>query len=231
MLFWTDGLINSDRDQNVHFTWDKLKKLSNFFTENNIPNDVILYDYSPNRIHQEAIHIPYELNEFKKSKKINQIIKDNSSCDYFFFFDCDVFFDESDHGELLKLIKSSNENQIYTFDLAKLDKSNSKLVLNGANIDKKNMDWNFAYSGKKEKGPLYQLNGGLGGSFFITRKLLIDGGGFDESIDTWGGEDGHALNSIFVKKLIFNFMAVRHIYPFHLYHETLWSNPKYYVHK
>lgn len=227
MPFWTDGRDDSTREKNVFFTWNKLKNLSKFLNDNGVENNVVLYDYSPNKIHEEAIHIPYELNQFQKSKKINQIIKDNDS-HYIFFFDCDVFFDEQDYQGVLQLIKNANENQIYTFDLAKLEKEDSEYVRNGGKIEKDNIDWRFAFSGPKERGPLYQLSGGLGGSFFITRNLLLQVNGFDEEFKTWGGEDGEALNKIFVNKLQFEFKAVREVFPFHLYHETLWHDSNYY---
>lgn len=229
MPFWTDGGENSTREKNVFFTWEKLKKLSNYFNNNGVSCNVVLYDYSPNKIHEEAIHIPYPLNVFEKSKKINQMINDNKDCHYIFFLDCDVFFDDSDFESVLKLTKNAKENQIYTFDLAKLEKETSESIRNGTKIDKINMNWHFSFSGKKERGPLYQLNGGLGGAFFITRDLLIQVNGFDETFKTWGGEDGDAINKIFVNKLNFDFKPVREVYPFHLYHETLWDNPKYFV--
>jgi hypothetical protein len=228
MPFWTDGLKESNREKNVFFTWEKLKNLSKFLNQNGVSNNVVLYDYSPQKIHKESIHIPYELNLFKKSKKINQIINDNNNCHYIFFFDCDVFFDDQDYNDVLKLINNANENQIYTFDLAKLEKENSEYVRDGGKIDKNIMDWNFAFSGSKERGPLYQLNGGLGGVFFISRNLLLEVNGFNENLETWGGEDGDILNKIFVNKLKFEFKPVREIFPFHLYHETLWHEPKYY---
>jgi hypothetical protein len=228
MPFWTDGRNDSTRNKNVFFTWEKLKKLSKFLNESGVQNNIVLYDYSPNRVHEEAIHIPYELNRFQKSKKINQIIRD-VDCHYVFFFDSDVFFDEQDYDGVLKLIKDADENQIYTFDLAKLEKEESDYIRNGGKIDKNHMDWSFAFSGPKERGPLYQLSGGLGGSFFITKDLLLQVNGFDENFETWGGEDGDALNKIFVNKLKFQFKAVREVFPFHLYHETLWQEPKYYV--
>lgn len=227
MPFWTDGRDNSTREQNVFFTWNKLKKLSKFLNENGVDTNVVLYDYSPNKVHEEAVHIPYELNQFQKSKKINQIIKDNNS-HYIFFFDCDVFFDEEDYNDVLQLIKNADENQIYTFDLAKLEKEDSEYVRKGGKINKEHTNWRFAFSGLKERGPLYQLSGGLGGSFFITRDLLLQVNGFNEEFKTWGGEDGDALNKIFVNKLKFQFKAVREVFPFHLYHETLWYDKKYY---
>ena len=228
MPFWTDGSKDSTRDKNVIFAWEELKKLSKFLNENNTEMNVVLYDYSPIKIHNESVHIPYELNTFKKSKKINQMIKDNDDCHYIFFFDCDVFFDQKDYNGILKLINNASENQIYTFDAAKLDKEDSEYVRNGGEINKNNIDWKFAFSGAKERGPLYQLSGGLGGTFFITRNLLLQVNGFDESFETWGGEDGDALNKIFVNKLNFDFKPVRELFPFHLYHETFWGDSKYY---
>ncbi len=230
MPFWTDGRENSTRTKNVFFTWEKLKNLSSFLNKSGIKSNAVLYDYSPNKIHPESVHIAYELNEFKKSKKINQIIKDNDKCKYYFFFDSDVFFEEDDYEKILDAITRADGNQIYTFDLAKLNIEDSVNVLNGEKINKESMNWNFAYSGKKEKGPLFQLIGGLGGSFFINRDLLLQSGGFDESYETWGGEDGKALNEIVVRKLKHRLEPIRHFFPFHLHHETLWMEPKYFKH-
>jgi predicted glycosyltransferase involved in capsule biosynthesis len=227
MPFWTDG-VSSDRERNVFFCWDNVKLLNDFLNEKNIKSECRLYDFSPEKIHPESIHIPYELSTFEKSKKLNTIIDDNLDCEYVMFIDSDLFFVKNDFEKILTLINNINENILYTFDCAKLNEEDSKLYVTNQNIDIFSFDWGFAFSANKERGPLYHSLGGLGVTFIVNRNILNNYGRFNEDIKTWGGEDGDSLNRIMINYKEIQVNPVRHFHPFHLYHFTDWGNKKYF---
>lgn len=225
--FWDDGKT-LDRQRNVSFSWEQTKKLNDFLNQNGIKSYCRLYDFSKNRYHEDAIHIPFESYSYERSKKINIILDDNSDCEYVFFMDGDVFFHESDFEKLLNLIQNITTNTIYTFDAAKLTEEDTCLFIENPQINIFDFNWSFAYSGDKTKGPLYQHIGGLGGAFIIQRNLLNTYGRFNEEIKTWGGEDGDSLSRILNSPNEINLKSVRDFYPFHLFHFTDWGNKKYF---
>ena len=71
--FWDDGQENSTRIRNIQYTWPRLKHLTSFLRAHSIDCDCKLYDFSPTKLLEEAIHIPYELGEYKKAEKTNRI--------------------------------------------------------------------------------------------------------------------------------------------------------------
>jgi len=225
MPFWTDGKTK-DRERNVFFCWEQLKKINNYLNNNNILSDCILYDFSPTQIHPEAKHFAHEI-VYERSKKINLVIEDNDDSEYFMFFDSDVFFIEDDFSKILDLIKNISEYTVYTFDMAKLNELNSNQYVSDQNIDIKQFDWWFAFSGEKNKGPLYHHMGGLGATFIVNRDIINRSGRFDENFKTWGGEDGDAISRVIATHNNIQVVPIRHFYPFHLYHFIDWSNPSY----
>jgi len=228
ILFWTDGKENSTRETNVKYSWSELKKLTTYLKSNNVACDNFLFDFSPNKTHHESIHIPFPLGFYLRSKKLNLVIDRFSENDTLFIFDCDTFFTEEDYPKVLDLIKNCNENNLYTFDLAKLDEVVSKNYLDEKIINLKNENWSFAYSGFKSLGPLANGRlGGMGGVFMIKCKILKMLNGFDESYETWGGEDGEITNR-FMESRIGIIEPQRHFFPFHLYHLSDYNNPLYY---
>lgn len=227
MPFWDDGKT-LDRQRNVSFCWEETKKLNRFLNKNDLKSDCRLYDFSQEKYHSEAVHIPFESYVFEKSKKINIILDDNSDCEYVFFIDCDVFFHDIDFEKILMIFKNISNNVIHTFDLAKLNEDDSNSFINNPQINIFDFRWNFAYSGDKTKGPLYHSVGGLGGTFIVQRNLLTTYGRFNEEIKTWGGEDGDSLSRIINSLKDIDLTPVRDFYPFHLFHFTDWGNKKYY---
>lgn len=228
MYFWDDGQENSDRIRNASFSWEKLKNLKNFLNKNNIDTDCKLCDFSKEKKHKDSVHIPFDDVVYEKSKKLNIILNDNQNYEYIMFVDCDVFFDDNDLNKILHIFQKINKNEIYVFDLAKLNKFDTQSIINNNITNLKELDYNFAYSGKKEKGPLFHTNGGLGGVFISNMNVMNLYGRFNESYTTWGGEDGDALTNIFKNYKEANVKAVRDFFPFHLYHFTDWGNKKYY---
>jgi len=228
MYFWDDGQENSDRVRNVNFSWSKLKILENFLKEKGVSVDSKLYDFSQEKKHQDSVHIPFDDIVYQRSKKLNIILDKNRDSEYLMIVDCDVFFDKEDFDELLKIILGLQENIIHTFDLAKLNESDTNLVIEDKIENLKELDCWFAYSGKKIKGPLCESSGGLGGVFIINNNLLYNHGKFDEKFETWGGEDGKVLSDIMSSKYGVSISPTRNFYPYHLYNFSDWGNKKYY---
>jgi len=227
MKFWTDGQENSTRIRNVNYTWKKLKKLKNFFLENNIECVANLYDFSPEKILEESIHIPFELGSYMKSAKTNKIIDSNLDCDFMFMFDCDAFFLDEDFSSLLEVVRSLEDGNFVTFDLAKLGETETASVIKNDFVDK-SFDWSYAYSGSKNNGPLCcGHRGGLGGVYICDLNILRNLGGFSEKYVGWGGEDGEMIERINGSNLKYKQIPINKFVPFHLSHFYDWSNEKY----
>lgn len=227
MKFWTDGQENSTRVRNVSYTWEKLKILKNFLLEKNIDCVAHLYDFSPEKILEESIHIPFELGSYMKSSKTNKIIESNLDCDFMFMFDCDAFFLEDDFNYLCELIKNLESGDFVTFDLAKLEEDDTVSVIKNDFVDK-NFNWSYAYSGNKNNGPLCcGHRGGLGGVYICDLNLLRDLGGFNEKYVGWGGEDGDMIDRITSSNKKYRQIPINKIVPFHLSHFYDWSSEKY----
>jgi hypothetical protein len=139
MKFWDDGQNNSTRIRNVNFCWGELKILANYLYSNGVDCSVELFDFSPNKIIEDATHIPYPLGEYKKGEKTNIILKKKSQHDFFMMIDCDAFFDRDDYPFLLDLIRNLSIGDVLTFDLAKLRDNVSDYLIDGK-FHKENAD-------------------------------------------------------------------------------------------
>lgn len=226
MKFWDDGQPNSTRIRNVSFTWNELKKLSKYLNVNGITAEATLYDFSPEQLIPDSIHIPYPLGVYKKSEKTNIILKDKKNYDFFMVFDCDAFFYVEDYEKLLELIKSLTNGDVCTFDLAKLNDNVSDFIIDNNFIIEK-ADWSYAYSGARENGPLRHHIGGLGGVYISDTNLLISLGGFDETYIGWGGEDGDMLSRIYYSEIKHMIRSTKNFAPFHLPHFSDYGNKHY----
>ena len=227
MKFWDDGQPDSTRIRNVNFSWEELKKLSTYLNDNGINAKASLYDFSPEQIISDSIHISYPLGVYKKSEKTNIILKDKQNYDFFMVIDCDAFFHVQDYEKLLELIKSLDKGDVCTFDLAKLNDNVSDYIVDD-NFIIERADWSYAYSGSKENGPLRHHTGGLGGVYISDTKLLISLGGFDEKYVGWGAEDGDMMDRIYNSKIFHRIKPTNSFAPFHLPHFSDWGNEKYY---
>lgn len=226
MLFWHDGKDDSTRIKNVSYTWVELKKLVSFLNENKIDSVCNLYDFSPEKILEDAKWFPFPLSEFRKSEKLNIVLNDNETHDFFCLVDCDCFFSPSDYHKILQQIKTLQVGDIITYDLAKLGGDRNKYIIDGVFHPEKTR-WSYAYSGLMENGPLKSSMGGLGGVFICSTNLMLEVGGYDENFKTWGGEDGDLMNRIMIKKNYRQIKPTKDFAPFHLEHFTDWNNKKY----
>lgn len=226
MKFWDDGQPDSTRVRNVIYCWDQLKKFTSYLKNNGVVAECFLFDFSPNKVIEDSIHIPYPLGEYKKAEKTNIILKQNSKYDYFMMIDCDAFFNEEDYPLFLDLYRSLEENNVVTFDLAKLNDNVSEYLIEGV-FYKNKADWSYAYSGNKSNGPLSSHIGGLGGVYICYTKILLDLNGFDESYVGWGGEDGEMLGRIWGAGFVNKIKPTKNFAPFHLPHYYDYNNINY----
>lgn len=229
MKFWHDGQEDSTRTRNVIYCWNDLKKLNTFINNHsmNFNSSCYLFDFSPEKIIEDAIHIPYPIGEYKKAEKTNIILKQYvNHLDYFMMFDSDTFFDFQDYDNLIKIIDNLEKNDIITFDAAKLDDINNCFI-DGV-FDRTKANWSYAYSGSRENGPLNGYRGGLGGVYIIDTSILLNLGGFDEKYIGWGGEDGEMMNRIYNSGFLNNIKPQKNIAPFHMPHFCDYGNDKYY---
>ena len=124
------------------------------------------------------------------------------------------------------MFRSLKENNVVTFDLAKLNDNVSDYLIDGEfHIEK--ADWSYAYSGNRSNGPLHQYIGGLGGVYICYTNLLNKLGGFDEKFVGWGGEDGEIMDRIYTNGYSDKIKPIRYFAPFHLPHYCDWGNIKY----
>jgi predicted glycosyltransferase involved in capsule biosynthesis len=226
MKFWDDGQPDSTRIRNVNFSWGELKKLTSYLKNNNIDADATLYDFSPEKIISDSIHIPYPLGVYKKAEKTNIILKDKGGYDFFMMIDCDAFFHEQDYEKLLDLIKNLDKGDVCTFDLAKLENNIPDYIVDGKFIIE-NADWSYAYSGSRENGPLRHHVGGLGGVYLSDTNLLLSLGGFDEKYVGWGAEDGDMMGRVYYSEIPHKIKPTNNFAPFHLPHFSDWGNENY----
>lgn len=226
MKFWDDGIPNSTRVRNVNFSWFELKKFSEFLKSKNIVIDCALYDFSPEKIISDAIHISYPLGVYRKAEKTNIILKSKSNFDFFMMVDCDAFFYEQDYVLFYDLFNKIELGDVITFDLAKLEDNVSDYIIDGSFVKEKS-NWSYAYSGSRDAGPLAHHLGGLGGVYICDTKLLLELGGFDEKYEGWGGEDGEMMDRIWNTHLHHRFKPTKNFAPFHLPHLSDWNNINY----
>jgi predicted glycosyltransferase involved in capsule biosynthesis len=231
MPFWTDGNNNCSRTRNAQFTSRQIKKLSSFLCDKGMECSYRVYDFSPSQIILDSIHIPYPPKAFEKSKKINKILQDlaNENCDFIIFMDSDLFIAPEDYDSFLDIAINLQKNQIALFDLAKLGEDDTAKIAKEEKVSFKSLHYSYAYSGKKEYGPLKGSVGGLGGLFIAPVKLLLSVGGYDEKFKGWGGEDNDLLTRLLNQKklTIKNTKSIKSFAPYHLNHLRDLSNPLY----
>lgn len=231
MPFWTDGNNHCTRTRNAQFTSRQMNKLCSFLESNNINCSSQVYDFSPSQIIPDSKHIPYPPKVYEKSKKINTILGDldSENYDFIIFMDSDLLIAPEDYDLFLDIVINLQKNQIAFFDLAKLGEDDTAKITREEKVSFKSLHYSYAYSGKKEYGPLKGCIGGLGGLYIAPVKLLLSVGGYDEKFKGWGGEDNDLLTRLLnQKKLsIKNTKPIKLFAPYHLNHLRDHSNPLY----
>ena len=219
MMFWTDCLKNSTRERNVRYAAKKLEELSTYLNSTQkIKCYTNIYDYSPDRIIEESIHIPYPPSVYKRSEKINNILA-NSSADMFSIIDSDCFIESSYYDSLINLIEENGINSCLTFDVLDLDPATTTEIIN-TGVSAEQYTTNSRFPGRA----------GMLGAFFITNTLnLKKHSGFNTKFTTWGGEDGEIYDKIWRDNEIKKVQIKKDIIKlFHLNHITDRENINYF---
>lgn len=216
MLFWTDGHTNSTRERNVKLTWPYLKRMVKYLNTQNIPTTATLYDYSPEKIVDDAVHIVYPLGTYKRAEKINKIIHELPVNDYVCIVDSDMFIHHSQWNTLERLTYHMRDDIGYFFNWAKLDS-----VPDCQNLD--NISLECPHTLAFIKG----YTGGFGGIYLTSVHSIKAAGGYSEKFTTWGGEDGDLMDRWYYKFTKIG-ITEEELLPFHLPHFTDSENILYF---
>jgi len=232
MRFWTDGLKNSDRNRNVVYCWDQLKKVKKHLATKKINIIVNLFDFSETKQVDDAIHIPFKKDDYLLAAKTNKIIQHNvaNNTDVIMVIDGDLFFSEEDYPLLESLLTSVRYGDIITFDALNVKFENlEQFSVNGSVRRSLVKPIKYFYTPYKDKGPLSGCGGGLGGTFMIHTHLINSIGGFNEEYTSWGGEDGDALNRLWGKRFDqrISLRSQRGFCPLHIDHYRDFRNKNY----
>ncbi len=204
MAFWTDGQENSSRERNVHLTWPYLKDMVRYLNSKSVPATANIFDYSPEKIIDDATHIPYPIGTYKRSEKLNGIINTFPEEDNICLMDCDVFIHRTQWDALATLASNVTYEIGFFFNFAKLD---------DGNIPLDQVDPHGTHPLVFTKGCV----GGFGGFHLTSIKSIKDIGFFDEKFTTWGGEDGHLMDR-WNYKFIRTGVSEDRVLPLHLPH-------------
>jgi hypothetical protein len=174
------------------FVIKKIQKFKKILDEIGIENTFNVFDFSENQKVENSIHIPFASDEFRKSEKINHIIKynrDNIKPEIFCLFDSDIFFNEDSYINIINLIRNFDKRFFYVGYV-------NDLIFNpDTKLDIDNLKIIGKY--KSNRRDVF----GLGGTYFVDFNELHDIGGYDENFTTWGGEDDD-LGNRFARKQI-----------------------------
>jgi carbamoyltransferase len=222
MLFWTDGLENSTRERNVNFTWNYLKNMTRYLQSRGVECKCTLYDYSPEKLMNEAIHIPYPLGTFKKAEKLKAIIDSLSDEEYVCNVDSDVFVHKSEWDGLFNIITNLDPVTAELFNFREIEPQ--ELYVN----------FNTGEASLEKNTPCKYLftpgHSGSFGGFFIARiRAIKEAGNFDPRCKVWGAEDDGLLNNWISKNYRYNRTRDLDITPVHLSHIVDRTNPLYYT--
>jgi len=210
-IFWSND--NEERLKNATFSHKKITTLKNFIQKNQIKCEYIIFDFSVEKKIDGAIHMPYDLNKYERSKKMNialDYINKNLNPDIICQFDSDIFITNNDFFKFIDLVKNIQKNDFYIANVLDIQKESMSLVdFVGGSLNT---------NGIKVKNRTIT---GLGAFFIIYTSNLLNVGGFDERFTIWGGEDDDLADRLLrkgMKRFVCNFNFL------HLYHEPLSSN-------
>jgi hypothetical protein len=176
-----------ERTENLQFVSHHLNEFKKFLEKNNVSCSVNVFDFSEKKVIPESIHIPYPKGSFRKSEKINQILKYNCEniCPKIYCqFDSDVFFKVESYQNILNTIKQFDNNKFYVSNVNDIDMSQRHLINYDVKVLKQGIRLN--------ERTVY----GLGGTFLVSFETLYNIGGFDERFQYWGGEDDDVANRL-----------------------------------
>lgn len=219
MAFWTDGQENSSRVRNVKLTWQYLKDMVGYLNSKQIACSAQLFDFSPEKIINDATHIPYPLGVYKRAEKLNKILELLPHDENVSLVDCDVFVHKSHWDNLANILKRFDANSGYFFNFARLSETTQLESID--NITLEDAEYNLVF----HRG----YAGAFGGLFLCSVDAIIKSGGYDaERYTAWGGEDGDLM----VRFQANNFRNIQisedEVLPLHLPHFADRSNILYF---
>lgn len=186
IIFWNSSDVQLL--ENTKMCIFKAIQFVKFLNKNNLNSILNVFDFSEKQVLENSIHIPYPSNEFRKSEKINNIIKYNFekiNPTIFSIIDSDVVILQEEYIDLANSLIElyNNENIFYTCFLSDIrnrsciDFKNNKIDIKKAEIELRSVDY-------------------LGAFFSIHFKELCKIGGFDERFVDYGGEDCDASDRL-----------------------------------
>lgn len=219
MMFWTDGLENSTRERNIRFTWPYLKRMTSYLQNNGISCECRLYDFSPTKLVEDAIHIPYPLGTYNRAEKLKNIIDSLPDDSYICSMDADVFVYKTDWDSLADILNNLQPNVGEFFSWKGMELPGvEKLNFETLEID---TQCPFGYH-------FTQGHSGTFGAFYIASVTSIkDVGNYNPKYRVWGGEDDELL-SRYMKKYTARRGRLIDFFPIHLHHIMDRDNPQYY---
>lgn len=207
ILYWDAG--EKARLDNTNLSWYYLNRMVAEAAKDDLIIEPFLFDFSEEKVLEDAIHIPYPKGEYKRSEKINKVIRHHGGYDgYFAIMDSDLIIKESDYEKFFYFIKTLKPKRFYTFGL---DDVNS---YNGIDFENKKIEF------EKVTFEPRILEPDLGALFLIHIDALCRVGGFDESFTVYGGEDNKISYALQDLGYIKNILPMN---PLHLPHESLFS--------
>lgn len=201
ILFWGNS---KERLDNTNLSLHYLKKFCIYAQDKGLPVEPFLFDLSEDKVLDEAIHISYPNNTYKRSEKINRVIDYHGEYDGLFaIMDSDLIINPEEYDALIYLLTKTKPNEYYVF------KVNDVQNLEGIYFENKEVDFSKLNYVSRAFEP------DLGGLFFIESKVINENR-FDEEFIVWGGEDNnlsYRLQAQGKKKKLLP------IVPYHLPHE------------
>ena len=176
IIFWR-GFDFEARLKNLQFTTVKIKQFSDYCNSRGIDSRVLIFDFSENKEIANSIHVPYPINEYRRSEKINRVLEYNklNICpDVFCLLDSDIFFLDNDYSSLCNLITGVENKQIFQSNVFDIQN------LSGIDFD------NYTATGMQT---IFREVAGIGGFWIVKFNEVFSIGGYDERFTVWGGED------------------------------------------
>lgn len=206
VLFWQSE-EDKQRLANVNLCWFYLNKFCDYAKDKGLEIKPVLFDFSEEKVLDNAVHIPYPKGSYLRAEKINRVIDYYQDNCIFSIMDSDIIFKEKDYDTLIYLLKNIKKDKFYVFQVEDLQN------LDGVDYENNNIEFD------KVNSSLRNYNPSLGGVFVIHKNILLEAGKFDEkSFVTYGGEDDDismTIEDLGYKKVLLP------INPLHLPHTSL----------
>jgi hypothetical protein len=220
MVHWGD---KPERVRNARVAWNNLKDMTRYLQVTGVNCEARLYDFSPQQVMPEAIHLPFPAGTYEKCAKINRILQlhlDDPVCDepeHIGLFDSDFMVQECDWYTLIENLRYYERTQpaVLLFQPGYVQ-SPMTLTDDGLHLD-------------STKTRICKQETPTGGRFFVVPfRGLVNIGGFDERFKVWGAEDHDVvrrLNRSGIRTQIAANMLIVHLY--HRPEKRNRSDPEY----